>query len=165
MPVTGVSGTIQLLTRCTFFIFALLLSAAGILNMLQNEKLNTSHAHVCFKIYHNCTIYVLITRLRARDMVRSVSPNFSKQVRSGPFGPVRKIDMTFGKYTHAMPKSVIFTSIPLDIKILLLDKSQWMTSGVRVCRYRMPNVIWYRIDDLVLCDITIFWLSKSVRLQ
>jgi len=28
-------------------------------------------------------------------MVRSVSLNFSKQVRSSPFGPVYKIDITF----------------------------------------------------------------------
>jgi len=49
---------------------------------------------MCFKIYHSYTIYVLIMRLSARDIVRSVSPNFSKQVQSGPFGPVRKIDMT-----------------------------------------------------------------------
>jgi len=35
---------------------------------------------------------VLITRLGARDIVRYVSPNFSKQVRSGLFGPVRKLN-------------------------------------------------------------------------
>jgi len=72
------------------------LFAVGSLDMLKNEKLNTSHTCACFKIYHSCTIYVLITRLRARDTVRSVSPNFSKQVRSGPFGPLRKINTTAG---------------------------------------------------------------------